>query len=237
VLCKCRLQAGFEHSAPPRDYNKETGRDMTDMQAAGTAAPVRTFPERHYNLFLREDVSRFFWKLRNQGITLSGDRLHWDYDGRPRERSFDDLREVRLQFAHVHKSGDAGLCQLTFNDGLQLIVQSTNASGLADDERAPVYRDFIRDLNKRLAQHPSSYHIDFQTGDPPGRRTFGVIISIVAILFFGGLPLGLFLFFPGWDTLGVLGAGAAFVWPLWKTMQRNEPRSYSPSDVPHDLLP
>ena len=208
---------------------------MTNMQAAGTAAPVRTFPERHYNLFLREDMSRFFWKLRNQGIALTGDTLRWDYDGRPRERNFDDLREVRLQFAHVPKSGDTGLCLLTFNDGLPLIVQSTNASGLADDERAPIYGDLVRDLHKRLAKHPSSSRIDFQIGDT--RRTFGVIISIVAILFFGGLPLGLFLFKPGWDTLGVLGAGAAFVWPLWKTMQRNEPRSYSPDRVPEELFP
>lgn len=208
---------------------------MTEMQTAGTAAPVRAYPEQRYNLFLREDASRFFWKLRNEGITLSGDTLRWDFDGRPRERTFDDIREVRLQFAHVHKSGDAGLCLLTFNDGLQLIAQSTNASGLADDERAPIYGDFVRDLHKRLTQHPASSRISFQIGD--NRSTLGLIITIIALLFFGALPLGLFLFHPGWETLGVLGAGAAFVWPLWKTMQRNEPRAYSPSRVPDELLP
>jgi hypothetical protein len=208
---------------------------MTDMQAGGTAAPVRPFPDRHYNLFLREDSSRFLWRLRNEGITLSDETLRWVYDGRLRERGFDDLREVRLQSAHVRGRGDAGLCLLTFNSGSLLTVQSSNASGLTDDERASVYRDFIRDLHKRLASHASSSRIAFQTGD--ARRPLSVIISIVAIIFFGALPLGLFLFKPGWDTFGVLGAGAAFVWPLWKTMQRNEPRSYSPQDVPEELLP
>ncbi len=209
---------------------------MTDMQAAGTAAPVRTFPERHYKLFLREGFSRFLWRLRDEGITLSGDTLRWEHDGRPRERSFDDLRDVRLTSAHIHKSGDVGLCQLKFSDGQLLTVQSTDMSGLADHDRAPIYGDFVRDLHKRLAARKGST-IAFHAGDDPRGRILTLIVVTIAILFFGALPLGLFLFKPGWETLGVLGAGAAFIWPVWKTMHRNEPRGYSPSQVPEDLLP
>jgi hypothetical protein len=213
------------------------GRAMTDIHAAGPAAePVRTFPERHYKLYLREGFSRFVWRLRDEGITLSDDTLRWTLDGRPRERNLDDLREVRLQFAHVHKSGDVGLCQMKFNNGMLLTVQSTDMSGLADHDRAPIYGDFVRDLHARLAVRTGST-IAFRAGDDPHGRVFTVIVVTIATLFFGALPLGLFLFKPGWETLGVLGAGAAFVWPVWRTMQRNEPRHYSPGHLPDDLFP
>jgi hypothetical protein len=208
---------------------------MTDMPSGKTPSPVRTFPERHYNLFLREGFSRFLWKLRDEGITL-GDTLRWEHDARLRERRLDDLREVRLTSAHIHKSGDVGLCQLTFRDGQRLTVQSSNMSGLADHDRAPVYGDFVRDLHRRLAALKGST-IAFHAGDDPRGRILTLVVVTIAILFFGALPLGLFLFKPGWETLGVLGAGAAFIWPVLKTMQRNEPRSYSPSQVPEDLLP
>lgn len=209
---------------------------MTDLQAAGTPAPDRTFPERRYDLFLREGASRFYWRLRNVGITLSGPTLRWDHDGRPRARHLRDLREVRLQIAHVHRSGDFGLCRLTFNDGLTLTVQSTNARGLPDEARAPAYRDFVRELHVRLAADTSST-IAFQAGDHPGRRVFAIVIVAIAVLFFIALPFGLFLFKPGWELLGVLATGAAFVWPAWKTAQRNAPRAYRPAQVPADLLP
>lgn len=210
---------------------------MTDMQAAGAAVkPVRTFPERHYNLFLREGFSRFVWKLRDEGVTLSGQTVRWEHDARPRERRFDELREVRLTSAHVHKSGDVGLCQLKFNDGQLLTVQSTDMSGLADHDRASIYGDFVRDVHARLALLKGST-IAFHAGDDPRGRIFTLIVVTIGFLFFGALPLGLFLFRPGWETLGVLGAGAAFMWPVWKTMQRNEPRTYSPSQLPDDLLP
>jgi hypothetical protein len=211
------------------------GCDMTDMQTGETAA-VRTFPDRRYDLFLREGAWRLYWKLNNEGVSLSADTLRWDCDGRPRERSFNDLREVRLQIAHVHKSGDVGICQLIFNDGLLLTVQSTDARGFADEERTLVYGDFVRDLHARLAARQTST-IAFNAGDVSGRRIIGVTVVIIAVVFFVGLPLGLFLFFPGWDTLGVLGSGAAFVWPIWRTMNRNEPRVYAPGQVPADLIP
>lgn len=207
------------------------------MTAAPQAAtrPATVFPDRHYGLFLREGTNRFHWKFRNEGISLSGQTLHWQYDGRARGRTLADIRSVRLMAAHVHKSGDVGICQIVFRDGLMLTCQSSNASGLADDERAPKYTAFVRDLHARLAAAGPD-DIRYKAGDSGGRHTFGIIILVIATLFFVALPFVLLFIVQRWEVLGILGAGAAFVWPVWKAVERNTPRDYKPTQIPDDLL-
>ena len=60
---------------------------------------------------------------------------------------------------------------------------------------------------------------------------------VIAGLFFVGLPLILVLLTGKAKALLIALAGFAFVFPVFKTMRKNEPRTYSPDSVPPDLLP
>jgi hypothetical protein len=55
---------------------------------------------------------------------------------------------------------------------------------------------------------------------------------------FIALPLVLLVIVP-WSealkVLGLLGAGAALCWPMWKLWETNRPRRYSPRALPEDL--
>jgi len=39
-----------------------------------------------------------------------------------------------------------------------------------------------------------------------------------------------------WRVLGVLFAGAMFVWPFWRIVQNNKPRSYDPRNPSGELM-
>jgi hypothetical protein len=58
----------------------------------------------------------------------------------------------------------------------------------------------------------------------------------MAILMFGVLPIGLFLYIREWEVFFLMAGALAFVWPMWKNYTANEPRTYSPDQVPEDLL-
>ncbi len=210
---------------------------MTAKSTADTASrPARTFPDQRHDLFLREGAGRFYWKLDNQGVLLSDDTLRWEHDGMPRERAFTDILSIRLQTAHVHKSGDIGVCQITFRDGLILTLQSSDARGYADDARAQAYAGFVRDLHARLmAFRPRD--IRYLAGNSERWHMLGIAVLVVAGLFFVGLPLALFLYVRSWEVLGILATGAAFVWPVARVVQRNAPRDYAPTHVPDEMLP
>ena len=210
---------------------------MTEAAIAGPGSqPARTFPDRTHALFLREGAGRFFWKLDDEGISLSGHVVRWSHDGMARERSFGDIALIHLQIGHVHKSGDVGTCRIAFRDGLVLTIYSNNARGYADEERAQAYAAFVRDLHARLAEL-APQTIDYRAGNSENRHLFGIVMLVIAGLFFVGLPLVLFLLLRSWEVFGILGAGIAFVWPVLRVLQRSAPRTYSPRHVPDDLLP
>lgn len=209
---------------------------ITDITGATASREVCTFPDRHYPLVLREGAGRFYWKLDNEGVTISGDLLRWEHDGATRERHFSEIASVHLQLGHVHKSGDIGTCQIIFRDRLILTLQSTDARGFADEGRAQNYAAFVRDLHARLsALGPKD--IRYKAGNSERRHLIGMAVLAIAGLFFVGLPLAFFIYVRSWEAFGILGAGVAFVWPFARVLQRNSPRDYPPSHVPDDLLP
>jgi hypothetical protein len=58
----------------------------------------------------------------------------------------------------------------------------------------------------------------------------------IAALFFVGTPLVLAFVVRDWRVLLTLGAGAAFVWPFWKVIEANRPRSYDARFPPGELM-
>lgn len=61
-------------------------------------------------------------------------------------------------------------------------------------------------------------------------------IGVIAALFFVGLPVVLLFAVRDWRVLGVLAAGAGFMWPFWKIIERNRPRGYDPRHPPGELM-
>ena len=54
--------------------------------------------------------------------------------------------------------------------------------------------------------------------------------------FFIGTPFVLLFIVRDWRVLGSLFAGAAFVWPIWRILENNRPRSYDPRHPPTELM-
>lgn len=209
------------------------------MSVAGAKSeepPRAPAPPRHYSLFVSENNPRIFWKLRDEGVTLSAEGISWRKDGRERARAWNEIGGVNLSTGYVHKQGSVYACTITFRDGSLLIVRSVSAWGHVDEERDPVYREFVETMHARLAR-PEFSAVHFIAGTT-ATKALGFKIALgVATLFFVGLPLALFFIGPPLEVLFVLAAGAAFVWPMWRMAQSNQPREYSPRDLPYDLLP
>jgi hypothetical protein len=55
-----------------------------------------------------------------------------------------------------------------------------------------------------------------------------IVMGAIAALFFVGTPLVLVFIVWDWRVLLTLAAGAGFVWPFWKVIETNRPRSYDP---------
>lgn len=192
---------------------------------------------REFDLFLREDESHFFWRLKNHGILVWGDGLSWEYEGQPRKRKFIDIFSVHLSSGHVARHGDIYTCQIRFRDGDLLTVQASTDMGLPDEARTAAYGEFVRTLHAQLAT-TGAKDISYRAGMSEGKRVFGYAVLVIATLLFVALPVGIFLFLESsFHVLFLVIAGAGLAWPIWKHMEKNTPREYSPDDLPYDLIP
>jgi hypothetical protein len=61
-------------------------------------------------------------------------------------------------------------------------------------------------------------------------------MMVVFVLFFVGTPFVLLFIVRDWRVLLTLAAGAVFVWPFYKVVEKNRPRSYDPKNPPGELM-
>lgn len=192
---------------------------------------------REFDLLLREDDSSFFWRLKNHGISVWGDGLTWQYEGQERKRKFADFFSVHLSSGHVARHGDIYTCQIRFRDGDLLTVQASTDMGLPDEARTTAYGDFVRTLHGQLTKSGVK-DISYRAGMSEGKKVFGYSVLVIAGLFLVVLPVGLFLFLEtSLHVFFLVLAGAGLAWPVWKHMEKNAPRDYSPDDLPLELVP
>jgi hypothetical protein len=111
-----------------------------------------------------------------------------------------------------------------------------NNWGLCDPEKAELYRQFVRNLHRRLSAEESS-RIEFVAGQTKTSRGFSQAAMIAAALFFVVLPLGLFVVTGEPECLFLMLGGFAFVFPFFGQFKDNAPRHYSPRNIPAELLP
>lgn len=204
------------------------------MSAESTDTPAPG--PQYYDLAHREDAPAMVWRYRDFGVTLTADALEWTTQGMKQRSALKEIAGIHLTFGNVPRSGDFGSCRITFRNGRFLIINSFDSWGTPASERAPVYRQFVRDLHARLAPEDRR-RISFNAGHSTTRQTLGKVFLVLAGLLFVVLPIGLLLFTGELKGLFITVAGVGFVYPFYRAMKANEPRSYDPDDIPDELLP
>jgi hypothetical protein len=192
---------------------------------------------RRYELMLDARQRIVVWRFDGDAITLDAAGLGFALRGIEQRRGWADIRTVQLQLAPGGRhGGPIGVCQLTFRDGLVLRVRSCDRLGLADDERAQTYYDFVHALHDRLTAAGNT-NVRFGGGSTRTRQTVLKVLLVVMGLMFIALPAGAFFWTFDAEALGLTLAGATLTVPFYMLMRRNEPRTYTPGSIPQDLLP
>ena len=192
---------------------------------------------RRYDLFLREGATGgLVWRYRDEGVVLTPLGLEWTASGVKRSTVYGLIRCIRIQTGHVPKSGFFGSCTITFRNGQTLTVNSLNSWGSPDEDRLDDYAEFLQDLHAHLSDEDRK-RISFIAGMTEGRQMFGKVAVVIAGAFFVLLPLVLLVFTGEIKALFITAAGAAFIYPMYRTMKKNEPRTYNPLHLDDDLFP
>ncbi|MCB1488774.1 MAG: hypothetical protein KDJ88_15130 [Bauldia sp.] len=194
-------------------------------------------PPARYDLFFREGSSyRFVWRMRNEGVALTATGLEWTVDGIHRDLPLAEISRIHLRTAQVPRSGEFGVCSVFFRNGIELVVSTVNSWGTPDESRIEPYVAFVRDLHARLSEEDRG-RIRFVAGNSDSRHRFGMVIAVIAGAFFVLLPLGLAIVTGESKALFLTLTGGFLVFPVVRSLRKNEPRSYDPRSLDDDLFP
>ena len=188
---------------------------------------------RDYPLYLSGRAG-FRWRLNDRGVTLAADRLAWEHDGARYEEMFSDIAAIRPQMTSAGQT-PVGMCKLRFRDGTEVTVHGGDSSNRYDAGQGEIYEAFVRDLHSPLARGRFD-RIDFEAGMTQARYTGFTIVMAIAMAMFVALPVVLFLIVRTVEVLFLTIGSVALIWPFYRVWQRNRPRSYSPDDLPNDLV-
>ncbi len=198
--------------------------------------PPAEVPAREYRLFVRKGIARFYLKNNDEGIWLSERGIGWFIGGVSCTQEWRDLALVHLQVGHVPKHGAIGNCALHFNGGEKLTVLSASKWGGVDAERNAEYVRFLADFHRAVPDTMRD-KIGFQSGVGAFQHKALIVTLVIAACFFVLMPLGLLIYTGKLEALFILGAGAAFMWPMFRMIKVSEPNRYDSRQVPEDLFP
>jgi hypothetical protein len=188
---------------------------------------------RSYDVNFRADGGWFTLRLANHGITVSDARIDWVADGRPDAARLDSIVAVHLQTGGTWQDPIA-ICRITFRDGMKLLVIGGNSLGTGDAGQASLYRAFVHDLHRRLAARNST--ASFTAGYTATRYRAAFACGLLLTAMFLGIPLVVLFIHPEAQLVLLFMSGAIFLSPLWLMLRKNAPRSYTPAQLPNDLL-
>lgn len=193
---------------------------------------------KHYALYFLIDSKRFFWRNPNCGVTMTDagkdSALAWTTERGEVRRLWTDIAAVNMVSVSDGKA-EVNQCRVAFRDGRSITVTDAGAAGSLDEEQTPLYRDFVRALHERLAHAPAGT-IRFTAGVSETRHMVLTVTAFIAALLFIALPVVLLFVVRDWRVLGPLAAGVGLVWPIWKIVENNRPRSYDPRHPPSELM-
>jgi hypothetical protein len=197
--------------------------------------PVSVPDGKSYDLYLGLGERRVVWSYSDHGVTLMDDAIAWIADGRQSQVSFRDIVEVHLQLSYLEDNAIAS-CRLHFADGYSLSITSGNRRGFQDAGQDRLYVEFVYDLHARLAAHGDA-RAAFTAGFSEGRHLGLTVVAVVGVLLCVLLPVVLLLISGDWKMAVAGYTGLALLWPVYKAIQVNAPRSYDPRHVPEELMP
>ena len=205
------------------------------MEPSASDAPPDT--RRHFDLHFREGPGGgIVFRNRDSGIGLSPAGMEWYGAGERRFTDYTTIEAIRLQTGHMPKSGYFGACEITFRNGRKLTITSLDSWGSPDGERLDDYAEFIQDLHGHLGDEDRR-RIRFDAGTTPGRQAFATVAMVLGGLMFVALPLVLVLLTGEAKALFIMLGGIAFIFPAFRTLKKNEPRTYDPRHLDEDLFP
>jgi hypothetical protein len=193
-----------------------------------------TADKRRYDVYLTAGGRRFYFRNDNHGVTLDDARIAWTYDGRTEKAPLSDIVAVHLQSGGSWQNV-IDQCEIAFATGDTVTVSNAGASGVPDDGQTPIYRDFVRDLHRRLAARGAGA-IRFTAGYRPLNYRVVLVGAVLLGMICVALPLVLLAITGEFKVLGLLVGGVVLCWPLARMVQNNAPREYQPQKLPDELL-
>jgi hypothetical protein len=211
-----------------------------------------------YDLAFTTGGKFFFWRNPNCGVTLKDGALSWRAEGRHESHAIKEIASVHLESGGTWQDV-IDKCDIAFQDATRLVVTSATDRGVGSAERVRVYRDFVRALHEALRQAGPA-PVRFTAGYGETRYRVVLVCAALLALILVVLPLGLWIMALncrpspadcGIDSLTCVPArecpesgqvfllmltSAIFLWPLYRMVKANAPRSYSPDSPPEDLL-
>ncbi len=182
--------------------------------------------DKTYGLFAHTGGRRFAWRLHDPGIALGHGRIAWREDGARHEAKLADILSVHLQSGGDWQNA-IGQCDIGLHDGRVLHVSDATASGVPDQARRAVYRDFLRDLHGRLERG----RVSFTAGYSQARYCVVLIAAILLGLIIVAVPLALLLITGETRALLLLFVGLMLALPLARMAKANAPRPYTPEEL------
>jgi hypothetical protein len=168
-------------------------------------------------------------------LTLDGDVMRVEREGRLEQFPLRDVTEVRLSYNPSRADRQRYDCRVTIRGGGRLTIRSTTYKGIGDfGNQGEAYGEFVRALHERLATIDG---IGFKKGDSAFRYygSLGCFGSSILMLFLVLLMTGL-LFIP-WIAVAKLLVLIFFLPWLYKYAKLNRPGTYDPRVIPDEILP
>ena len=187
-----------------------------------------------YHLPLRMPASGMaWWHDRDIGITLAADRLSWSIGDKIFEMPLARIAGIHLSTSELNH-GIVPVCAVTFDDRALLKIFGTADNGLPDAGQAQIYRDFVRELHRRL-DPDERLRIAFSCGYAQGRYARYLIAMYFMLVWLVILPFGLMLYLRDLKPVGIVMFGAALFWRMKYLADANAPRDYAPDNIPVDM--
>ncbi len=198
-----------------------------------SSVPNARFPAADYDLDIHDGAVTTVFRLRDRGIRLASDGIHWRIDKHAQHAAPSDIRAIRLTTEVEGAQGPVGVtsCQIRFGwGGAVTVFGGSSRSADAADRRAR-FDAFVTDLHRRLAPEDRA-RIRFVAGY--GGARFYLLLAAAVFFAFLWVTAALGTLFDiaprRIGSVIALSAGAVMTYGLFRLLQRNAPHVYDPRE-------
>jgi hypothetical protein len=179
-----------------------------------------------------------YLRMPNRGVMLDDDGVSWRADERTVQMPYSDIVVVHLDTASAADKVSRR-CIVEFADAMALCAANGPAMGRPEQMAGQPYRDFVRDLHRRLVARPHQA-IRFTSGmgrTGMGRVGLAVLLVFVIIGFlFDGAIVMMAAVNRDLNSLYIALCGLLVFVVVAAFLRRIRPRRYLPDNVPEEQL-